>query len=373
MHVIALGHDGKIVDKTSIPYARQKTYAHELESHTMIIANHGDCIHHCEGNLTVLTTGGGNGIRRAYRAWRLAVARAKELSGTQVVVISQSPFELGFIAWCVAKQFGFSLNIQLHGDFFGSAAWESEGIGNSVRRILGLFVLRKAHTIRVVSTRIKDSLVAKGLPPARIVVLPIQISVTSFLNAVPNPIWSGVVPPEAPVVVSVGRFAEEKNLPLLIKSFANVLAEVPTARLCLVGEGPKEPMLRALVRELFPGGDAPVLFFPWQKDVSGVIKAAQVYALSSNYEGYAMVIPEAMACGVPVVTTSVGCVGEVFISGTHGLAVPVGDVNAYTTALKTVLTNTKLRTQYGLQGKATMEKMQNASAEYPKQWLASLI
>jgi glycosyltransferase involved in cell wall biosynthesis len=373
MHVIALGHDNKISDPVSVPYARQKMYAQELESHTMIIANHGDCIHHRDGNLTVLTTGGGNGIKRAYRVWRLAVTQAKELSGTQVVVISQSPFELGFIAWCVARQFGFSLNIQLHGDFFGSAAWESEGIGNSVRRILGLFVLRRAQTIRVVSNRIKDSLVAKGLPPARIVVLPIQISVTSFLNAIPNPIWSGLVPPEAQVVVSVGRFAEEKNLPLLIKSFASVFAEVPTARLCLVGEGPKETMLRALVKELFPGGDAPVLFFPWQKNVAGVVKAAQVYALSSNYEGYAMVIPEAMACGVPVVTTDVGCVGEVFISGTHGLSVPVGDENAYMTALKTLLTDTQLRTQYGSQGKLTMEKMQNASALYPKQWLASLL
>jgi len=63
------------------------------------------------------------------------------------------------------------------------------------------------------------------------------------------------------------------------------------------------------------------------------MKAADIYALSSDYEGYALVLGEAMAAGLAIVTTDVGCVGELCFQGKHALVVTPRAEEAYTAAL----------------------------------------
>ena len=103
-----------------------------------------------------------------------------------------------------------------------------------------------------------------------------------------------------PVIVAAGRLAEAKNYPLLIDALARLRLRVP-ARLFILGQGDDEQAIRALVaaRDL----DAAVVLCGFQRNPWKYIARADVFALTSRYEGFGNVLVEAMACGVPVVAT----------------------------------------------------------------------
>ena len=103
-----------------------------------------------------------------------------------------------------------------------------------------------------------------------------------------------------PVIVAAGRLAEAKNYPLLIDAIAALRQQID-ARLFILGTG--EPRRRS-VRGSERGLDASIILCGFQKNPWKYIARADVFALSSRYEGFGNVLIEAMACGVPVVATS---------------------------------------------------------------------
>jgi glycosyltransferase involved in cell wall biosynthesis len=126
------------------------------------------------------------------------------------------------------------------------------------------------------------------------------------------------------VVGTVGRAAPEKNQALLIEAMAPLLG--PGTRLVIAGDGPSLPALRALVAA---AGVAPfVHLLGARTDVPDVLRALDVFVLSSSTEGLPLVIPEAMATALPVVATRVGGVPNVVEVGTTGFLVPSGDAAA---------------------------------------------
>jgi glycosyltransferase involved in cell wall biosynthesis len=123
------------------------------------------------------------------------------------------------------------------------------------------------------------------------------------------------------VVGTVGRLATEKNQALLLRAAAPLLG--PGARLLVAGDGPLRPALAELAAAL---GIAPfVHLLGARHDVPEVLAALDVFVLSSDTEGLPLVIPEAMATGLPVVSTGVGGVPTVLDEGETGFLVPPGD------------------------------------------------
>jgi glycosyltransferase involved in cell wall biosynthesis len=135
-------------------------------------------------------------------------------------------------------------------------------------------------------------------------------------------------------VLSVGSLKREKNFPLLLRAFAQ-LADQRDVRLVLLGEGPERPVLESIVEELklsslvsLPGFRAN----PWP-----FFASADVYAMSSDYEGFGMVLVEALNFGLPVVSTD--CVSgpaEVLV-GPYGKLVPCGDPDSLAAAIDEML------------------------------------
>ena len=80
-----------------------------------------------------------------------------------------------------------------------------------------------------------------------------------------------------------------------------------------------------------------IVFEPWTDDLASYYKSADVFVLTSNYEGYGRTIIEAEAAGCPVIMTDVGIAGDVIKNGENGLIVPVGDVQALAEALRSVI------------------------------------
>jgi glycosyltransferase involved in cell wall biosynthesis len=143
-----------------------------------------------------------------------------------------------------------------------------------------------------------------------------------------------------PVIVAAGRLADAKNYPLLLDAFALLRARMP-AKLFVLGEGERESALREQVARLGLAGA--VIFCGFQRNPWRYIARADVFALSSRYEGFGNVLVEAMACGVPVVATSSPGTREIVTHGVDGLLVDAHEPAALAAALERLLSEDALR------------------------------
>lgn len=134
-----------------------------------------------------------------------------------------------------------------------------------------------------------------------------------------------------PVILSVARLAVQKDFPTLLRAFSLVRAKRP-ARLLILGEGKQRSELEKLASELDLGDDLSLPGFT--PNPLPYMKRADVFALSSIYEGFGNVLIEALSCGLPVVSTdSPGGPGEILDRGRFGRLVPMSDPQAMAEAL----------------------------------------
>lgn len=118
---------------------------------------------------------------------------------------------------------------------------------------------------------------------------------------------------------TVGNLAPKKDHATMLRAFANVRQALPDARLVIVGTGPRESALRALASSLGIAGA--VTFTGMREDVQDLLPAFDLFVLSSLHEGLSIAIIEALAAGVPVVSTRVGGIPELITHGQEGLLV----------------------------------------------------
>ena len=123
--------------------------------------------------------------------------------------------------------------------------------------------------------------------------------------------------------LAVGRFELAKDYPNMLRAFAKVRERQPQAVLLLVGKGSLQPEIEALARTLELG--SAVRFVGVRSDVPAVVSAADGYVMSSAWEGMPMVLLEAAAGGLPIVTTRVGGNQEAVLDGETGFLVPPRD------------------------------------------------
>jgi glycosyltransferase involved in cell wall biosynthesis len=143
--------------------------------------------------------------------------------------------------------------------------------------------------------------------------------------------------------VSTGRLTPQKNPLLLLRAFRAMTSF--EAHLILVGQGPLQSQVEEEVRAAGLGHRVHVLGF--RDDIRECLAAADAFVLSSDWEGHPLGVMEAMACGLPVVATSVGGVPEVVESGPEGLLVPPGDAASLTGAMQFLLDNPQRRAAMG--------------------------
>ncbi len=138
-----------------------------------------------------------------------------------------------------------------------------------------------------------------------------------------------------PVIVTAGRLVPVKDHASLLAAFALLRAHRP-ARLVIFGEGPLEGELRAEARRL---GIADAILFPgYVNDPAACYRKADLFILSSTSEGFGNVLIEAMAHGVPIVSTDAPHgPREILADGKYGFLVPVGDPAALAAAMEQAL------------------------------------
>ena len=133
------------------------------------------------------------------------------------------------------------------------------------------------------------------------------------------------------VIITVGRYKKVKNHALLIKAFALVREKV-TAKLYIVGDGDLRSEYETLIESLNLQQD--VVLTGFVNDPSAYYTHADLFVLSSDYEGFGNVIVEAMDAGTPIVATDCECgPREILEGGKYGTLVPVGDIEALASAM----------------------------------------
>ena len=270
------------------------------------------------------------------------------------VVIAESPY-LGFLV-LAARGFrmrGVSLVIETRGD------WRATARSGSRARLVvaplfdwsARFALRRADALRATSRYTAELAEHEaGVPPLES--FPAYIDLSLFTSTPPRPL------PETPTVLFVGMLEAMKNLDGLAAAWRKVAAEVPEARLAIVGSGAMVDLVERLLED-YPGRvDYDAELSP--AEVVARMDASTCLVLPSRSEGLGRVLIEAFARGRGVVASRVGGIPDVVRDGVEGLLVDPRDPDDIAAALVRVLSD-----------RALAERLGAAAAERYRDWHAT--
>jgi glycosyltransferase involved in cell wall biosynthesis len=168
------------------------------------------------------------------------------------------------------------------------------------------------------------------------------------------------VPENAVVALFGSRLEAQKDVPTLLEAFALLAERAPDVHLVIAGQGTLRPELEARADAL--GVGSRVHFAGVRLDMPDILRACDLFVLSSTWEGLPMVILEALAAGCPIVSTAVGGVPTAITDGETGLLVPPRDPQAFASAMERVAGDASLRHRLAEAGKAVFAARFSADA-----------
>jgi glycosyltransferase involved in cell wall biosynthesis len=149
--------------------------------------------------------------------------------------------------------------------------------------------------------------------------------------------------------ISAGRLTKPKNYPILLKAFSRVIDKMPNCRLTILGDGEKRNTLEKMLNELNIEHEV------WLRGFTGnpfkYFKKAHCFVSSSIWEGFGNVIIEAMACGLPIISTMTSGGKEILvdeIGSRYGILVPVDNPECLAQEMLSLATNTDRRKTFAM-------------------------
>ena len=202
--------------------------------------------------------------------------------------------------------------------------------------------LQRATRLIAVSSELKRVALELGADPARTLVVGNGVDISKFQPHPKDQARAKLgIAPTAQVLISVGGLVERKGFHRVIPLLPELLKTYPDLVYLIVGgasaEGANRAELEKMVAELGLGPHVRFLGPKPHDALAEVLSAADVFVLATRAEGWANVFLEAMACGLPVVTTDVGGNREVVCRSELGEVVPFGDAQALSKALQAAL------------------------------------
>lgn len=234
---------------------------------------------------------------------------------------------------------------------------------NFTRRIRDERAVYQAADVLIATTPHQREILVHGeydIPAEKVAVVPPGFDDTQFfpVSTATRQALKREAGIDGPVILALGRVADNKGYDLLLRAMPTVLSRVPAARLLLAlgsteptaGELRQVAKLRQLAQDLGIGERTLFGDYIPEEALPDTYRMADVFALSSRYEPFGMTAIEAMACGTPTVITTEGGLWEMVTWGTEALYANPLDVEAYGHAIATVLLYPKVAAQLALQG-----------------------
>lgn len=286
----------------------------------------------------------------ATRVDRKAIASVQALlRETGAEVVHCHGYKADIYTYLALRKHGIPLISTCH-------TWYDTDAAVYVYGVLDRLVLRRFTRVVAVSNDVRQRLIKSGVPPCRIEFIRNGIDTGPFASAQKTSETGN----SNPLVVGlVGRLAWEKGIDVFIEAAARVLTEVPHTKFTVVGEGPDRKQLESLVRTLGIAGG--VSMVGRREDMPAVYGSFDIMVSSSRQEGLPIAILEGMACGLPLVATSVGEVSSVVRDGETGILLPAGDPKALASAIINLLRDSEKRRRLGWAARQLIEREYSAN------------
>lgn len=277
------------------------------------------------------------------------------------VITTQDPLFAGLAGYLLKKRYGIPLSVEIHGDYLDNKFWLGESKLNYLRNWLGKFIVKRADAVRDGTTgKVGDYLKNKLLiHPDKILTLPIFTDTSQFCQYRPSYTIKKKYSAYESIILFAGRLAKQKNIPNLLKAIPQVIARYPKTLFLIVGDGEERTQLEEMTHEL---GIKPNLVFAGSVAHQAVIEyfySCDFFVLPSNYEGRAIVLIEALACGKPVISTDISGARETIIDGETGYIVPPDDPKALAQKIIYLLEHPELREKMGKRGQEWVGETQD--------------
>lgn len=264
----------------------------------------------------------------------------RRLRPTILHTYNLSGIEYNFTGWLAG------VPVRVHAEH-GRDAGDPQGLNrkhNLLRRLLSPFVDRYVPVSGELHTWLRETV---GIADAKNAWISNGVDTEHFHPGQPDP--------DTFVIGTVGRAQDVKNQALLIDAFIDLRARLPQRkmRLAIVGDG---PLRTALQQKAQAAGLGDAVWLPGARtDIADLMRTFSVFALSSLAEGTPVTLLEAMACGLPVVSTAVGGIPDLVQENVTGLLVANGDSAALAGALAVYANDPALARHHGATGRARIE------------------
>ncbi|NPV50435.1 MAG: glycosyltransferase [Candidatus Methanofastidiosum sp.] len=242
------------------------------------------------------------------------------------LVISYYLVPHGIIGYYVSRVIGAKFCISIIGDL--RYHLNSRFLGGFYLR-----VLKSSDFIMVTGAKSRNILIENGIKKDKIFILPNVINMEDYIQD--NTVYKEYD------ISFIGRLTYVKRLDIFFKVISEIVKEMPDLKVAMIGDGEDLEKCRSLVKSL--SLDSNVVFLGFRKDINHLINKSKILLLTSESEGMPSVIIESMACGVPVISSDVGDVGDIIQDEENGFLIDkFDDVGAYTDKIIKILSDKKV-------------------------------
>jgi len=205
------------------------------------------------------------------------------------------------------------------------------------------FSINESDAITAVSQNLREETYKYFAITKEIEVIRNFVDVKRFSRKPIDAFRKAIAPNGEKLLLHASNFRKIKRVTDVVRIFANVKKEIP-AKLLFVGDGPERSTAEDLSRELGVCND--ILFVGKQEQMEDILAIADIFLLTSEYESFGLAALEAMAAGVPVISTDAGGLSEINIHEQTGFLSPVGDVTTMSNYALRLLKDAKLLNSY---------------------------
>ncbi len=362
MRILSLGLDNSILKVDSALSRRIKKYSSLVDLYIVIVPEKRKKIVKFNSRAIFYGVNGYNKVITLINIYKLA---NRIIKNHKINIISvQDIYYLAFIAWILARTFNLGLEIQVHG--FEKFTF--------LRKIIARFVLPRANSVRTVSQRLKKFLENEfNIRENRITVVPVYFKESSYERDIRLNLEKTTK--DKFIFLTISRLVPVKNISLQIKALKSISGvSSRQIELWIVGSGPEQIKLEKLVNDF--NLEKQVKFFGWQDKLDTFYRQADVFLLTSNSEGWGMVILEAASWSLPIIMTRVGCADEFIIHKKNGIIITPGSQKELEQAMIQLLNNEKLRFKLGRAAFKTLKDLPSEEEVlnlYKESWRRALV
>jgi glycosyltransferase involved in cell wall biosynthesis len=204
-----------------------------------------------------------------------------------------------------------------------------------------------AQAVTAISSHVREQIINLNADSDRVYLIPNGIWLNKF-----SPIACGGIY-ENPYILYLGRLVPVKGVDIMIRAFSRITSQYPDIRLKIAGDGREKDNLIRLSDSLGVSGNIDFLGIVKGDEKMQLLSRALFLVLSSQREGFPVVILEAFASRIPVIASSVGGISDIIINGENGFLVPYEDVEGFAEKFLLLLKNDLLRDRLAAQASST--------------------